>query len=228
MPNPSKPSPLAKFKPEANYHIYNRTNARERLFRDDEDRRYFLGQFKKYLSDSVDAYAFCLLPNHFHFAVRIKSAATLLHLASQTPQLERTIPQQELLLSAPHEDYDYHELIERQFTRMFTAYAMYFNQRYQRNGNLFYRPFKRVAVDDDNYLPWLIYYIHQNPRKHKIMNKFLQYKWSSYSILVSDRPTALLRETVYEIFGSRPHFIAFHEGTEPIKQPEHLNLEIED
>ncbi|MEI7587628.1 hypothetical protein [Runella sp.] len=227
MPNPSKPEHLAKFKPEANYHIYNRTNSRELLFRDDADRKYFLEQYKRFLSDSIDTYAFCLLPNHFHFAIHIKPAADLLRLAFHTPQLERTIPQQELLVFDPLEDFDYHQVIERQFTRLFTAYAMYFNRRYQRNGNLFYRPFKRVAVDDDNYLPWLIYYIHQNPRKHKITKQFLQYKWSSYSVLVSDRPTALLRATVYEIFGSRPHFIAFHEGTEPDK-PKNSNLEIED
>ena len=75
------------------------------------------------------------------------------------------------LLSQQKEERYFHPLMERQFTRMFTSYAKYFNFRYERSGNLFYRPFRRVAVDDDSHLQWLIYYIHHNPRKHKVMEK---------------------------------------------------------
>ena len=55
------------------YHIYNRGNGKEKLFFNEENYKYFLRQYKKYLSGFIDTFAYCLLPNHFHLLVRIKS-----------------------------------------------------------------------------------------------------------------------------------------------------------
>ena len=226
IPSRSKSDYLAKFVPEAHYHVYNRTNNREPLFQDDADRRFFLELYKRFVADYVETYAYCLLPNHFHLAIRIKSAAALMILAEQTPEPQRTVPQQ-LLLSQTGEDRNFHTVVERQFTRMFTAYAIYFNRRYQRSGNLFYRPFKRIAVDDEYHLNWLVYYVHHNPRKHGVMDDFVQYHWSSYQALILQSPTGLHREAVWELFGGKANFIALHEGVEPPK-PESWDLEMED
>lgn len=54
------------------YHIYNRGNNRERLFYRNENYRFFLRRYDEYLSDYVETYSFCLLPNHFHLLVRVK------------------------------------------------------------------------------------------------------------------------------------------------------------
>ena len=215
---------LARFVPGAYYHVYNRTNNRELLFRDDADRRFFLKQYIQFVVPYVDTYAYCLLPDHFHLAICIKPAPVLLSLAEQTPEQFRTVAQQKILLQI--EEPPFHPLVERQFTRMFTAYATHINLRYRRKGNLFYRPFKRIAADNDDYLTWLLYYIHQNPRKHHIMHDFTQYVWSSYPALISAKPTNLARASVINMFGSREHFIAFHTGEEPCR-PQDWNLEIE-
>lgn len=44
-----------------------------------------------------------------------------------------------------------------------TAYAMYFNIKYERKGNLFLKPFRSKHITDDNYLQGAIQYIHCNP-----------------------------------------------------------------
>lgn len=212
--------------PDCFYHVYNRTNNRELLFLDNEDRKFFLNQYKIYAAPYLNTCAYCLMPNHFHFMVRIKPAKVLMALAEKTPDAQRTIPQQKILTQQEGER-DFHSLLERQFTRMFTVYAMYFNRRHNRSGNLFYRPFKRVAVCDENHLQWLVYYIHHNPRKHGIMEDFMNYPWSSYLSLISDRPTVLDREFVWQLFGSKGTFSDFHQGKEP-EMPETHNLEIED
>ncbi|MFV8226358.1 transposase [Christiangramia aquimixticola] len=54
------------------YHIYNRGNNRENIFLTPENRRYFIQLYSKHLANSVTTLAFCLLSNHFHFAVRIE------------------------------------------------------------------------------------------------------------------------------------------------------------
>lgn len=217
---------LAKFVPDVHFHVYNRTNNKEILFHDDQDRRVFVEQYKEYIGEYVDTLAYCLLTNHFHFAVRIKSRAELWCLVEKILEKDRTLPQKKMP-EAVDLEFDIHPMIERQFTRLFTAYAMYFNRRHNRSGNLFHRPFKRVAVDDELHLHWLVFYIHHNPRKHGITQDFLRYAWSSYVALVSDKPTAICRDYVWKLFGGKANFVAFHEGSGP-QMPERWNFEIED
>lgn len=54
------------------YHIYNRGNGKEKIFYNKENYHYFLRQYDNFLSELVDTFAFCLLPNHFHLLIRIK------------------------------------------------------------------------------------------------------------------------------------------------------------
>ncbi len=54
------------------YHIFNRANCRtDRLFFQERNYVYFLKQWGKYLSPLLEVWAYCLLPNHFHFLVRV-------------------------------------------------------------------------------------------------------------------------------------------------------------
>lgn len=53
------------------YHIYNRGNNKGNIFFEDENYAYFLMQFKKYLIPHIDVLAYCLMPNHFHFFIKI-------------------------------------------------------------------------------------------------------------------------------------------------------------
>ncbi len=53
------------------YHIFNHANGRENLFEEDENYRYFLQQCEKYISPIAETYAYCLMPNHIHFLIRI-------------------------------------------------------------------------------------------------------------------------------------------------------------
>ena len=53
------------------YHIYNRGNNKDLIFFENDNYNYFLNQFKKYVSPFCDVYAYCLMPNHFHFFLRV-------------------------------------------------------------------------------------------------------------------------------------------------------------
>lgn len=54
------------------YHIYNRANGKDNLFRDDQDYLHFLQLYQKYILPVADTFAWVLMPNHFHLLVRIK------------------------------------------------------------------------------------------------------------------------------------------------------------
>ena len=57
------------------YHLYNRGNNKELIFFEDDNYNYFLSQFKKYVSPYCETYSYCLMPNHFHFFIRINEEA---------------------------------------------------------------------------------------------------------------------------------------------------------
>ena len=54
------------------YHLYNRASGGVNLFNNEKDYNTFLVRFKKYYGPYLDIYAYCLMPNHFHFLVKIK------------------------------------------------------------------------------------------------------------------------------------------------------------
>ena len=63
----------ATLEPNGFYHIFNRGNNRENLFFSDENCRYFLEKYGKYMNVLLDTYAYALLPNHFHLVVRART-----------------------------------------------------------------------------------------------------------------------------------------------------------
>ena len=56
--------------PGAMYHVMNRGDRREPIFRDDEDRQCFLGTLGEACArGGWQVHAYCLMPNHFHLVV---------------------------------------------------------------------------------------------------------------------------------------------------------------
>ena len=203
-------SKLAILYPECHYHVFNRTNNREELFRNDENRKYFLRRYQIFLHGFVDTFSYSLLPNHFHFSVRIKSIENLLlHLDSQ-PKLKLT-KHQIKFLEHKNKHEACHYLLASQFSRLFASYSHSFNKVFKRHGNLFNRPFKRIRIESVQHLAYLQYYIHHNARKHGIVKNFLDHKWNSYQVLISNKETFLDRQSIFDFYGNQEAFIKFHQ-----------------
>ncbi len=216
---------LARFHPGVYYHVYNRTNNREPLFKDEDDKKVFLSRYRYYLTEYVDLYAWCLMENHFHLLIRVKAEEIILRQIQQSHQ-EDQIAAHRHFLQSPESNRDFHPVVERQFTRMFTSYSAKFNLKNKRTGNLFHRPFNRVEVFDEDHLVWLVYYIHSNPVKHRVLTDFTTYQWSSYRTILSEKPTLLLRNDVLEWFGGLEKFLEFHiPKSNCPEEVEYLNIE---
>ena len=61
------------FEPERVYHIYSKAIGNELLFLSDENFKYFLKKVNEYCFEIFEILAYCLIPNHFHFLVRVKA-----------------------------------------------------------------------------------------------------------------------------------------------------------
>ncbi len=76
------------------YHIYNRGNNSENIFLNADNFNYFLTLYDKYICPIADTYAWCLMPNHFHFLIRVKEeeeVRRVLHLSGlEDPKGELT------------------------------------------------------------------------------------------------------------------------------------------
>ncbi len=177
------------------YHIYNRGNNRERIFFEEENYHYFLQQYQKYLSDHVENYAYCLMPNHFHFVVYIKPSET------QASKVLETFE-----VSSPKKLTP----LEKAFRDFFISYAKSINKRYERTGSLFQYKFKRKPITSNSYLMRLIMYIHANPVDARLCSDFQDWRFSSYNAILGDMPTEIKRDEVMELFGARKDFIAWH------------------
>ncbi len=198
---------LATFCEEGVYHVYNRTNNKELLFREQDNYYFFLKKYHQYLGPFVNTYCYNLLPNHFHLVIRIRPNKEILSYL-ETLSVEKLMHGEKQFLN--NGENALHKLIESAFHRLFTSYSMAFNKMFNRKGNLFHRPFKRVRVEDNNHLFQLIVYVHANTVKHHLSDDYTQDKWSSYLSILSDKPTSLLRKEVLNMFGGTGRFISVH------------------
>ncbi|MEK7071441.1 MAG: transposase [Patescibacteria group bacterium] len=166
------------------YHIYNRGTEKRNVFLSRNDYRRFL----------------CLLYIcNASLPVDLKSQGSTLYDLRQINRGKKLIDIVSYCLMPNH----FHLLmtetaeggISKFMQKLVTAYTMYFNKRHERTGALFQGKFKaKRASANDNYLKYLVAYVHLNPvklvepnwKKEGIKNKkqiktFLkEYNYSSY------------------------------------------------
>ncbi len=196
---------LADFYEGNIYHVFNRTNNKELLFLSEENRRFFLHKYQHYLSVYADTFCWCLLPTHFHLLIRIKPYKEIFDkLYQHKDNLTATA------LAFLKDEITLSELVEGAFKNFFQSYALAFNKQHNRKGNLFYKPFKRVHVDQETQFTQTVVYIHANAFKHGIEKDLTKYNWSSYNSIISSGTTDLAREEVLSWFGGIEMFIKTH------------------
>ena len=184
-----------RFEDDGVYHVYNRTVDRKPMFTSNDNYRFFIRRFDKYLSNYIKIYAYCLLDNHFHFMIKINELSSSIKDERPSNPKHKTT----------------HDIVSHQLRKFFQSYAMAFNKQQNRIGTLFQTPFKRVKVEDERYFRKLTCYINTNAQKHKLVDDFRQWKWSSYHKTISDKKTKILRDDLIKnYFETRDNFIYCH------------------
>ena len=165
------------------YHFYNRGNSKQNIFLDEQDydrftKLLFLCNSNKNINfktdiveKEIDAWdfkrgeplvsicAWVLMPNHFHLYIK-------------TPDKSETFPEARL-----RENTRIANVATLFMLKSSTAYAKYFNTKYERTGSLFEGKFKSVYVANDVQARYLFSYIHLNPIK------LIQSNWREQGII---------------------------------------------
>ena len=195
----AKPHP--PLEPEQFYHVFYHANGNDNIFRADRNYRFFLRLYLTHISGIVNTLAYCLMPNHFHFVIQMKSEAELRSFYSKKiATLEASLTLQGLC-----------RLNSQQFSNLFNSYAQAFNKVYNRRGGLFISNFKRKKVTSNEYLLNLIHYVHNNPVHHGFVETVDDWKYSSYQALFSEKRTMLARSETLELFGGADECREFHQ-----------------
>lgn len=174
---------------ETYYHIYNHANGDDNLFREKRNFAYFMDRYRQHIDPIADTVAWCLMPNHFHLLVKLKSEEEI---ASTFPKF-RTLEKLEAKSN----------FLSKQFANFFSSYTQAFNKVYGRRGSLFLKNFKRKEVQDDEYLKALVVYIHLNPVKHGFTKRCTDWEWTPFETFPDSELLALL-------FDSREYYDDVH------------------
>jgi hypothetical protein len=210
----TSPSPLLY---NTYYHIYNRGVNGENIFVEERNYDLFMKLYERHITSVADTFAYCMLRNHFHVDLRVKSEEEILETLSNktlrvssvnSGQVEQGIlaNQDEGRARKPLGS----QYVSDQFSNFFNAYAKTINKAYGRTGSLFQHPFGRVPITSDHQFWNVIAYIHQNPQKHGFVKDFRDWKYSSYGITLNEKPTVINRGEVMKWFGTKEEYLSLH------------------
>ncbi len=186
------------------YHIYNKVGTGLLLFHDSADYDRFLSQWDKFFGRYLDTFAYCLVPNHFHFLARVKEIDNTLR---DIIKLENTQAATNFLTAK----IPFSGFLSDQFRRFGSSISLAHKVKTHRTGALFMNKMKRVGIHNDAHLMYLLCYIHHNVIHHNLGCHYDNWKYTSYNAYLSDNKTRIAKSEMMDFFGSREEFIRSHE-----------------
>src|ERR1051326_2620790 len=151
------------------YHVFNRGNNRENIFREEKNYAYFMEKYLEHVAPHANTLAYCLMPDHFHFVISVKNSLNTSEVSTSEKNL-KDLPGKPDSINA-FETSKTSEVsvrsnilspIEKGFKNFFVSYAKSINKKYRRTGSLFQSKFKKKLITNELYLKKVILYIHNN------------------------------------------------------------------
>ena len=155
------------FYPGHIYHVYNQGNNKEKLFFEEENYLFFLRKMKSHLTPHVHILAWCLMPNHFHWLIKVKESNQL-HNNKKTKKLNVTV-----------------QAINRAIGILQSSYTRAINNKHNRSGSLFRahtkeKPLSSHPTKRDPYGVSCFFYLHQNPLRAGLVKHLEDWPYSSF------------------------------------------------
>lgn len=196
--------------PNISYHIFNHANGCEELFSERENYRFFMQKYRRYISPIAETYAYCLLPNHFHFIVRMRKKAVIEELVLKK---KAASPKFKTLEKLPPSDKEIEVFLSKQFGNLFSSYSQSFNKMYHRIGSVFVKNFKREPVLNKAYFVNAVVYCHRNPVHHNFRDFPEDWEASSYNEIINNDSNLVEIDKLLAVFGGMDSFILKHNNS---------------
>ncbi|WP_147303533.1 hypothetical protein [Rhodohalobacter sp. SW132] len=187
------------------YHIYNRGAGKASIFFTDQDYNLFIEKYFYYLYVPAETFAWCLLKNHFHLLIRVRTTEeqfqTFKTLKPHFP--EKSFYGDKFSSPKPY-------LVSQQLSHLFNSYTKTINLKTNRSGTLIEGTFKRKKIKDEDHFLHIACYIHRNPIHHGISANFSDYSHSSYQRILSGDHPFVESKNLTQRFGGINNFIEAH------------------
>jgi len=177
------------------YHVFNHANGWENLFQGPKNYHFFMEKMDRFLSPTIDIFAHCLMPNHFHLAVGI-------------PEIKELIIRDKDFEGLTDEEAG--KRISKQFSNLYNSYTQSFNHYYNRMGSLFIPNMKVKEINDEASFCKVVHYIHANPVHHGFTQNIQDWPYSSYNSFISKIGQNKESQFVLNAFGGHELFIDYH------------------
>ena len=205
-----------ELRPGELYHIYNQGNNRIPIFFGRDNYLFFLKKMRKHLLCHCDILAWCLMPNHFHWLIKVHDDYQTFNQDAKIPDRDNNSPQVNPL--------------NRGIAVLLSSYTRAINKSRQSSGSLFRSRTKARLLNDvfsdDDYPLTCFLYIHQNPLRAHLVSKMENWEFSSYSDYAGFRTGTLcnieLGKNLFNLPESGEEFILYSE----ITIPGHFNMDL--
>lgn len=105
-------------------------------------------------------------------------------------------------------------------------FTKYFNNKYNLVGHLFQGRYMGMIITNDTYNLQTSRYIHLNPLKAKMVDKIIDYQWSSYDIFMDRRKSILVDEFKILSYFKDSSRVLYQEYVEDGLVEDEINAEI--
>ena len=207
------PTPLslkATFYPGAYYHVVCKSIDGLYLFYNAIDYEIFNQRFIKFTGNFIDVWSFCLLPNHSNHIIKLKSIESITDFISRLVPANITSSMKNFYEETCNELF-FDKMIERQMNSFLVSYANYINNKFNRKGGIFQKPFKRIQIEDEGHLQQAIIYTNANAQKHNMVADYKKYPFSSYLLIIKNDQYYVDSKSVIEFFKGLEKFLFIHE-----------------
>ncbi|MEM9548366.1 MAG: hypothetical protein AAGA77_20450 [Bacteroidota bacterium] len=156
------------------------------------------------------------MPNYFHFVVKVKSVAEVKENAGKEISNAST--------SFQNGESDLNSFVLDQYRRFFSSYALSYNFRHKHRGQVFLKKFKRVTLNVDTRLHYMICYVHHNPIHHRFRKNYTSWEYSSIHQYIHNNINEHYKRLLTTLFKTKVNFIQIHKEFK-INMKESLNLD---
>jgi REP element-mobilizing transposase RayT len=186
------------------YHLYNKAVSDLVLFREEKDYLFFVTKYQKYFNNYFDTFAYCLIPNHFHFMIRVKA----------NEEIKDAVKKENSAAAIKYlnGESSFNHFISDQFRRFFSSFAIKYNNKYHHEGAVFRKRIKKVRVSTDGSIQRLLCYIHHNPIHHKLTEEYSHWNYSSYNDYFDNAKIIIAKKWMINWLGNKSIFNEIHKN----------------
>ncbi|HRS53544.1 MAG TPA: hypothetical protein P5250_02415 [Bacteroidales bacterium] len=180
------------FMPDKYFHIYHKVENGRNLFPTEEYKNIFFNALNKIINPYAKIIGYCLLPDHYHLLIKVKSQ---LYQKNGFPNIG--------------------QLLTYYLRRFIRNYNQFVNTQEKKKGKLLSALPYITPIKDNEQMKEILVGIHLNPVYHNITEDPGIYQWSSFQPFLKQNNDNLPCEEVLNYYGGKQKFIDYH--TQAIK-----------